>query len=143
MCASRALLSSAPPTFNIFLRLCCHLYIPHNLRATMLSRLHEAHQAIARSQTRAHLTIYWSGIDGDIENFLKGCRHCQDHLPSNAKEPLMQKGEPDRPFQQIAVNFASYGGRQFLIVVDCKTGWPDIIVIDMGRTQQLKSLLTS
>ena len=93
----------------------CHLYIPHSLRATMLSRLYEAHQDISRSQ--AHLTIYWSGIDLDITNFVKGCRHYQDHLPSNAREPLISKATLERPFQQIAVDFASYGGRQFVIIL--------------------------
>ena len=109
----------------------CRLFIPSSLRPTMLSRLHDTHQGISRSQARARLTIYWPGIDRDIENFVQGCRHCQDHLPSNTKEPLISKPIPDRPFQQIAADFGSYGGRQFLIIVDCRTNWPDII--EMGK----------
>ena len=109
----------------------CRLLIPTSLRATLLSRLHDAHQGIARSQARARLTIYWPGIDQDIEAFVKGCRHCQDRLPSNVKEPMTSKQVPERPFQQIAADFASYGGKQFLVLVDCKTDWPDIIA--MGR----------
>ena len=97
----------------------CRLLIPSPLRATMLSRLHDAHQGIARSQERARLTIYWPGIDQDIQAFVQGCRHCQDRLPSNPKEPIMSKQVPCRPFQEIAVDFAS--GKQFLIIVDCKT----------------------
>lgn len=112
----------------------CRLFIPTNLRATMLSRLHEAHQGIARSQARARLTIYWPNIDQDIKNFVDGCRHCQDRLPSNAKEPLIMKPTPDRPFQQLAVDFASYGGQQFLIIVDCKTDWPDVIEMKKNTT---------
>ena len=107
----------------------------------MLSRLHDAHQGISRSQARARLTIYWPGIDRDIENFVQGCRHCQDHLPSNAKEPMINKPTPDRPFQQIAADFGSYGGRQFLIVVDCQTGWPDII--DMGKDTTAPNLIAT
>ena len=38
-------------------------------------------QGISLSQARACLSIYWPGIDGDIDNFVKGCGHCQDHLP--------------------------------------------------------------
>ena len=48
----------------------CRLFVLTSLRATMLSRLHEAHQGIARSQARARLTIYWPGVDRDIENFV-------------------------------------------------------------------------
>lgn len=41
---------------------------------------------------------------------------------------------PDRPFQQVAADFASYGSKQFLILVDCKTDWPDIIEMHKGTT---------
>ena len=99
----------------------CRLLIPTSLRTTMLSRLHDAHQGIARSQARVRLTIYWPSIDQDIEAFVQGCRHCRDCLPSNAKEPMVSKQILDRPFQQVAADFASYGGKQFLIIVDCKT----------------------
>ena len=69
----------------------CRLYVPHSLRATMLSQLHEG---IARSQARACLTIYWPGIDGDIENYVKGCRHCQDRLPLTWDETRQRKSSP-------------------------------------------------
>ena len=36
----------------------CRLLVPTSLRATMLSRLHEAHQGISRCQARARLTLY-------------------------------------------------------------------------------------
>ena len=76
----------------------CRLFVPISLCTTMLSRLHEAHQGIARSQARARLTIYWPNIDQDIKHFVDGCRHCQDRLPPHAKEPLIAKPTPDRPF---------------------------------------------
>lgn len=97
----------------------------------MLSRLHEAHQGVTRSQQRAQLTMFWPGMTVDIENYVRGCKHCQDRLPQHAPEPLIQKERPLRPYQEIAADFATYGGRQFLIVVDCKTDWPDIF--DMGK----------
>ena len=60
----------------------CRLLIPTSLRATMLSRLHDAHQGIARSQARARLTLYWPGIDRDIESYVRGCRHCMPEPPT-------------------------------------------------------------
>ena len=116
----------------------CRLFIPTSLRPTMLSRLHDAHQGISRSKARARLTIYWPGIDQDIENFVEGCRHCQDHLPSNVKEPMISKPTPERPFQHMAVDVTSYEGRQFLIIVDCKTNSPDII--EMGKDTTARKL---
>ena len=107
----------------------------------MFSHFHDAHQGIARSQARARLTIYWPGIDQDIEAYIQGYHHCQDRLPSNAKQPMVSKQIPDRPLQQVAADFASYGGKQFLIIVDCKTDWPDII--EMGKDTTAAKLSTT
>ena len=104
----------------------CRLFIPYNLRAALLNRMHEAHQGIIRMQARARLTFYWPGIDEDIEHFVTGCKHCQNWLPQHAKEPLIQKQRPTRPFQEVAMDFAEKDGLKFLIVVDCMTDWPDI-----------------
>ena len=43
----------------------------------------------------------------------------------------MSRQVPERPFQEIATDFASHGGKNFLILIDCKTDWPDII--EMGK----------
>ena len=87
------------------------------------------------------LTLYWPGIDRDIENFVRGCCHCQDCLPSQGKEPLISKPLPQRPFQQIAADIRSYAGQQYLIVVDCNTDWPDII--DLGKDTTASHLIES
>ena len=51
---------------------------------------------------------------------------------------MISKPTPERPFQHMSVDFASYGGRQFLIIVDCKTNWPDII--EMGKDTTARKL---
>ena len=38
----------------------------------------------------SHFFIYWPGIDNDIDNLIVACQTCQDCLPSNVKEPLIQ-----------------------------------------------------
>ena len=62
------------------------------------------------------------------------CKQCQDHLPSNTKEPIIQKPAPGRPFQEVAVDFCSYAGDTYMIIVDCHTDWPAIISLDHGTT---------
>ena len=54
---------------------------------------------------------------------------------------MVRKQIPDRPFQQVAADFASYGSKQFLIIVDCKTDWPDII--EMGKDTTAAKLSTT
>jgi len=46
------------------------------------------------------LSVYWPGIDSDIDNVILSFKLCQDYLSSNPKEPLMQKNKPVRPFSR-------------------------------------------
>ena len=36
------------------------------------------------------------------------------------------KPMPQKPFQEIAANFCSHAGQQYLITVDCFSNWPEI-----------------
>jgi len=121
----------------------CRLLIPVSMRRMVLANLHESHQGSVRTKERARLSLYWPGIDNDIDNLVTSCKQCQDHLPSNCKEPIISKPKPSRPFQQIAVDFCSYGGHQFLVTVDCLTDWPEIIPMQTNTsTQRLIQSLT-
>ena len=111
----------------------CRLLIPVKMRPHILTQLHELHQGSVRTKQRARLSVYWPGIDNDIDIIL-ACQQCQDHLPSNPKEPIIQKPKPDRPFQEIAIDLCSHAGRTYLIIVDCFTDWPAIISLDHGTT---------
>ena len=46
----------------------CRLLIPTALRQKVLSDLHNSHQGLVRTKQRARLTVYWPGVDNDIEN---------------------------------------------------------------------------
>ena len=112
----------------------CRLLIPKQMWKEVLSQLHESHQGSVRTKQRARLTVYWPGIDNAIDNVILNCQKCQDHLPSNAKEPIIQKPRPSWPFQEFAVDLCAYAGRNYLVLVDCYTDWPAIISMDQGTT---------
>ena len=112
------------------------LLIPTKLRSEILTQLHESHQGSIRNKQRARLSVYWPGIDNDIDNVILSCKQCQDHLPSNPKEPIIQKPQPARPFQEIAVDLCSHAGCTYLVIVGCITDWPAVISLDHGTTFQ-------
>ena len=112
----------------------CRLYIPTTQRPDILRRLHDSHQGLVRTKERARLIVYWPGLDHDITLTVNGCKRCQDDLPSHGKEPLIQKPRPERPFQEIAIDFAEHGGCSFLIMVDCLTDWPTFEVMYKNST---------
>lgn len=119
----------------------CRLLIPAALRRGILTQLHKAHQGIVRTKERARLSLYWPGIDNDIENTIATCVACQDHLPSQCKEPMITKPRPTRPFQESAADLCYYAGQQYLIWVDCYTDWP--IIVSMGKDTTTKHLLAA
>ena len=117
------------------------LLIPAALRRSILTQLHKAHQGIVRTKERACLSLYWRGIDNDIENMIATCVACQDHLPSQCKEPMIAKPRLTRPFQETAADLCYYAGRQYLIWVDCYTDWP--IIVSMGKDTTATHLMTA
>ena len=119
----------------------CRLLIPSSMRSQVLQELHASHQGAVHTKLRAKLVAYWPGINNDIENLIVSCKQCQDHLPSQRKEPIIMKPRPSRPFQEIAVDFCSYAGQNFLITVDCYTDWPDII--HMGNNTTAPQLINT
>ena len=55
----------------------CRLLIPRQMRKSVLNQLHEAHQGAVHTKQRARLTVYWPGIDNDIDSTVLSCTHCQ------------------------------------------------------------------
>ena len=119
----------------------CHLLIPAKMRRDILLKLHESHQGSVRTKQRARLTVYWPGIDKDIDNIILACKDCQDSLPSNPQEPITSEPTSKRPFQEVAGDFCSYAGQDYLILVDCYSDWPDII--PMGHNTTTSHLLSA
>ena len=96
----------------------CRLLILSTMRRSLLVQLHSAHQGSVRTKQRARQVIYWPGIDQDIDNIILQCKQCQKTLPSQPQEPLLTKPRPTHPFQEIAIDFCTYGGQQFLVIID-------------------------
>ena len=65
---------------------------------------------------------------------ITACTQCQNHLPSNHKEPLQAKPRPMQPFQEAAADLCSHAGRSYLVWVDCYSNWPIIAPMDTNTT---------
>jgi len=90
----------------------CRLLIPSAMCHNIQSHLHKSHQGTVCTKQCIRLTLYWPGIDNDIDNILTSCKKCQDLLPSNPRE---RKNKPTRPFQEICADFCYYGGHDYFL----------------------------
>ncbi|KAK3875322.1 hypothetical protein Pcinc_019804 [Petrolisthes cinctipes] len=103
------------------------LLIPLSLRRETLERLHDGHQGMERTKRRARQTIYWPGIDRDIENIVSGCSRCRPLLPSHPNEPLWQDSDrPERVFESVSADYFHVAGRTYLVYIDRLSGWPHV-----------------
>jgi len=105
----------------------CCLPIPRQMRRDILKQLHESHQATVRTKQQARLTVYWPSLNNNIDNVISHCLQCQNHLLSNAKEPIIVKPCPACLFEALAADFCHHRGQCYLIVVDCYTDWLNVV----------------
>ena len=94
------------------------IFIPEAMRESILSRLHSSHQGIEKTHLRARTSVYWPGIDADIENVIRECETCQEYQRSQQKETLIQHEIPSRPWEVLGTDLFFFEGENYLIIAD-------------------------
>ena len=61
--------------------------VPAPLREKALRLAHEAHQGIVRSKQRLRASLFWPGMDSDIEEFCRNCETCVRLQPLRRDTP--------------------------------------------------------
>ena len=70
------------------------IVIPTTLRKFVLSHFHEEHSGTSNSHLTTCTLIYWSGIDEDVENFVKQCQTCIKLRPTKLADSFINKEVP-------------------------------------------------
>ena len=94
------------------------MVIPLTQRRPILEELHQGHPGMVRMKALARSFVWWPGIDGDIEEFVKECNPCQRSRPNPPATYLHPWERPANPWERIHVDYASVEGQNVLILVD-------------------------
>ena len=113
-------------TFENIVLLENQLVIPKSLRKHALAALHSAHEGVKNMQARAKATINWPGINANIRNTQYTCQNCNEHAPSQSKEPILPSLAPKYPFQMACADYLEVSGHYYLSYVDSFSGWLSI-----------------
>ena len=121
------------------------MIVPEQLRPEMLKRIHESHLGIEKSKRRARDILYWPNMNAEISELIANCSSCLKHRKNNTKEPLIPHEVPDRPWQKIACDLFTLGGKDYLLTVDYYSKWVEIGLLRDSTASsevitQLKSL---
>ena len=110
------------------------LVIPTTLRRTVLNNLHAGHQGRDSMLRRARQSVYWPGIDAEVDQKRRQCQVCETHSPSQPAEPLMPTPPSQFPFQQVTTDLFQLEGNTYITYADRLTGWLEVDHLSSGAT---------
>ena len=106
--------------------------IPRPVQQNILQQLHTSHQGIRKTQALARESVYWPGINTQIETMINACQICQKHQPQQQPQEAVHHNIPPLPWWKIASDMCQVGDKTYLVIVDYYTKYP--IVIEMRST---------
>lgn len=99
--------------------------IPYQLRNEVLQLLHDQHIGVMRMKMLARSTVWWPGIDDDIEAMVKSCFVCQRFQPQQSTIPVPWPSTT-RVFQHVHIDFLQKFNRYFFILLDSYSRWIEV-----------------
>ena len=104
------------------------IVVPTKLRAQMLEELHRHHDGMVKMKTKARESMWWPGIDKDIEVVVQACHACQIHGSNPQKIPLQPWPATSKVWERIHIDFAGpMDKKMFLLVVDAYSKWMEVV----------------
>ena len=119
------------------------IVMPSTLRKDMLRKVHEGHMGIEKCRRRARESMYWPNMNSDISALVEHCEQCLKHQTTQQAEPLMLHEIPARPWQKIGVDIATHAGKDYLVVADYYSGYPEVMSLSISSSQSVISALSS
>ena len=105
------------------------IIIPNTLKHQVLELAHEGHPGISAMKRRLRTKVWWLGIDKDGEELVKGCQSCIRVGSLNNPEPMVRRKLPERPWQDIAIDFLGPlpSGDNLLVMVDYYSRYMEVL----------------
>ena len=101
--------------------------IPRTARKNLLRELHRSHSGISKTYLTAKELYYWPNMKSDIiTNHVAACSACTEDLPAQPRHKLMEDKKPTdagAPMGEIGVDYFSALGTNWLVAVDCYSGY--------------------
>lgn len=119
------------------------LLIPTGLRRSILDLIHRGHLGQQKCVERARQSVYWPGLARDIETHVSQCSVCRKFANRQQKEPLMPHPVPDLPWQRLAMDVLQFKGKDYLVVVDFYSHFPELRLLVRKRAQDIILALKS
>ena len=106
------------------------IVVPATFRVSLLAALHEGHGGILRAKKLATMHWYWPGMTAAVQNMVEACDKCQTHRASLQLEPPYMRPASRGPWDDVAMDLFTVGGREYLLLVDRFSGFPFVHLLN-------------
>ena len=105
------------------------IVVPSMRQVEILKLIHEGHLGLTKCKLRAKETVYWPGLNDQLEKLVLNCQLYLKYLQSKCKQaPRMSLGQeiPAFPWTKIATDIFHFEGESYLLLVDYTSRYPII-----------------
>ncbi len=118
------------------------IVVPKVLQKETLQKIHEGHQGIERCRGRVTSSVWWPGVSSQVAQMVQQCPECAKNS-TPPKEPLLTSPLPDFPWQVIGTDLFELEGKQYLLIVDYFSRFPQVIQLKSTTSAAVISQLKS
>lgn len=119
--------------------------IPESLRRKALSVAHEGHPLAAKLKSILRERVWWPGMAGDAELWVKACQSCAVNGRPEKPTPMVRTVVPKTAWEAIALDFngpyAKFGGIYILVIVDYRSRYIIARPVKSTNFEQTKKVL--
>ena len=105
------------------------IVIPKTLRRGILQEIHMGHLGENSCKSRARQSVYWPGMNKDIENLVSNCHICISMLPNKSKNSMIIRELPTRPWEMVGSDLFEWSSKKYVIITDYYSGYPEVYLL--------------
>ena len=102
------------------------IVVPAKVRHAFVELVHKGHSGMNKSAALARELFYWPTLSKDVCDFVSKCAVCEKFAPATRKEALLPHSVPVLRFENVGADIASWGGKDYLVVIDHLSQWIEI-----------------
>ena len=105
-----------------------------------LTIIHEGHLGLGKCKLRAKDTVYWPGLNGQLEKLMFNCELCLKYSHSKYKQkPSTSLGQeiPVHPWTKLATDIFHFESTCYLLIVDYTSRFPVVCKLSLMTGQHI------
>ena len=110
--------------------------VPPSCRDGILADLHGHHAGVKKSKDLAKTTVYWPGMDADVEDYVKRCPKCIKETSCH-RETLRPHEVPPTAWYKLGADMFYLDGQKYLLIADYFSKYPFLFKINSENAKTI------